>query len=56
MGEHINILPNLQSIRCPLQPLKMENTLSEVGMISTITHIYFNLCNVSFFTRRRTYF
>ena len=38
-GEHINILPNLQWIRCPLQPLRMENTLSEVGMISKITHI-----------------
>ena len=38
-GEHINILPNLQWIRCPLQPLRMENTLSEVGMISKIPHI-----------------
>lgn len=55
-GEHINKLPNLEWICCLLQPLKMENTLSEVGMISKITHIYFNLCNVSFFTRRRTYF
>ena len=33
-----------------------EVVYGEVGMISTITHIYFNLCNVSFFTRRRTYF
>lgn len=45
-GEHINIFPNLQWIRCPLQPLRMENTLSEVGMNSKITHIC-ALCHFS---------